>query len=80
MMLHSEQEHSMAALTAGTLASLDDRVPTPTYDRTRTPTGVVHIGVGGFPRAPGDVPRPPDERGKALDWGICGVGVMPADA
>ena len=35
MMLHSEQEHSMAALTARTLTSLDDRVPTPTYDRTQ---------------------------------------------
>jgi mannitol 2-dehydrogenase len=80
MMLHSEQEHSMAALTTRTLASLDDRVPTPTYDRTHVSTGVVHIGVGGFHRAHQAMyhDRLMNE-GKALDWGICGVGVMPAD-
>ena len=80
MMLQSEQEHSMAALTARTLASLRDRVPTPTYDRTRVSTGVVHIGVGGFHRAHQAMYH--DQlmnAGQALDWGICGVGIMPAD-
>ena len=43
-------------------------------------TGVVHFGVGGFHRAHQAAyhDRLMNE-GKALDWGICGVGVMPAD-
>jgi mannitol 2-dehydrogenase len=55
-------------------------VPGPAYDRSRVTTGVVHFGVGGFHRAHQAMYH---DRlmnlGKALDWGICGVGVMPAD-
>ena len=42
--------------------------------------GVVHFGVGGFHRAHQAMyhDRLMNE-GKALDWGICGVGVMPGD-
>jgi mannitol 2-dehydrogenase len=65
----------VSALGAGTLS-----VPGPTYDRSRVVTGVVHFGVGGFHRSHQAMYH---ERlmngGKALDWGICGVGVMPAD-
>ena len=55
-------------------------VPGPEYDRDRVTTGVVHFGVGGFHRAHEALfhDRLMNE-GKALDWGICGVGVMPAD-
>ncbi len=55
-------------------------VPGPTYDRGRVATGVVHFGVGGFHRAHQAMyhDRLMND-GKALDWGICGVGVMPAD-
>jgi mannitol 2-dehydrogenase len=55
-------------------------VPRPEYDRDRVTTGVVHFGVGGFHRAHQALfhDRLMNE-GKALDWGICGVGVMPAD-
>ena len=55
-------------------------VPGPEYDRDRVTTGVVHFGVGGFHRAHQALfhDRLMNE-GKALDWGICGVGVMPAD-
>jgi mannitol 2-dehydrogenase len=62
------------------LASFDESVATPAYDRTRVSTGVVHFGVGGFHRAHQAMyhDRLMNE-GKALDWGICGVGVMPAD-
>ncbi len=54
--------------------------PRPAYDRDRVTTGVVHFGVGGFHRAHQALfhDRLMNE-GKALDWGICGVGVMPAD-
>jgi mannitol 2-dehydrogenase len=62
------------------LSSCADTVPTPAYDRSRVTTGVVHFGVGGFHRAHQAMyhDRLMNE-GKALDWGICGVGVMPAD-
>jgi mannitol 2-dehydrogenase len=65
-------------LTSETLPQLD--VPTPGYDRSRVTTGVVHLGVGGFHRAHQAMylDRLMNE-GRALDWGICGVGVMPAD-
>jgi len=55
-------------------------VARPEYDRAEVTTGVVHFGVGGFHRAHQALfhDRLMNE-GKALDWGICGVGVMPAD-
>jgi mannitol 2-dehydrogenase len=68
------------ALDAETLSSLGDAVPRPTYDRGRVTTGVVHFGVGGFHRAHQAMYHDRlMNRGEALDWGICGVGVMPAD-
>jgi mannitol 2-dehydrogenase len=56
-------------------------VPGPDYSRDDVTTGVVHFGVGGFHRAHMAMyhDRLMNE-GKALDWGICGVGVMEADA
>ena len=55
-------------------------VPRPSYDRARVKTGVVHFGVGGFHRAHQAMyhDRLMND-GKALEWGICGVGVMPGD-
>lgn len=63
----------MSALASST-------VPGPAYDRARVTTGVAHFGVGGFHRAHQAMyhDRLMNE-GKALEWGICGVGVMPAD-
>jgi mannitol 2-dehydrogenase len=55
-------------------------VPGPAYDRARVTTGVVHFGVGGFHRAHQAMYHDRlMNAGKALEWGICGVGVMPAD-
>src|SRR3954470_16682153 len=70
----------MTALTAETLPKLPDAVPVPEYDRDRLRTGIVHFGVGGFHRAHQAMylDRLMNE-GKALDWAVCGVGVMPAD-
>jgi mannitol 2-dehydrogenase len=67
-------------LNARTLAYWSDRLPAPAYDRGRVTPGVVHFGVGGFHRAHQAMylDRLMNE-GQALDWGICGVGVMPAD-
>jgi mannitol 2-dehydrogenase len=70
----------VTALVAGMLPSLADTVPTPAYDRSRVTTGVVHFGVGGFHRAHQAMYHDRlMNRGEALDWGICGVGVMPGD-
>ena len=61
-------------------ALVSSAVPGPTYDRARVRTGVVHFGVGGFHRAHQAAYHDRlMNAGKALDWGICGVGVMPAD-
>ena len=60
----------------------------PSYDRPAITTGIVHIGVGGFHRAhqamyvdrlmrDGSAPGGPQET--RLDWGICGVGLLPGD-
>jgi mannitol 2-dehydrogenase len=52
----------------------------PSYDRDRVGIGIVHFGVGGFHRAHQAmyIDRLL-EKGLASQWGICGVGVMPAD-
>ena len=52
----------------------------PTYDRSEISIGIVHFGVGGFHRAHQAmyVDRLL-EQGLASEWGICGVGVLPAD-
>jgi len=69
-------------LNSSTLAQLpsDKGVAKPTYDRSQISVGIVHFGVGGFHRAHQAMYIDALlEDGKALDWGICGVGVMPAD-
>ena len=52
----------------------------PGYDRSEVKIGIVHFGVGGFHRAHQAmyVDRLL-ETGKANEWGICGVGVLPGD-
>jgi mannitol 2-dehydrogenase len=74
-------EEAAIPLRAGRLADIAARVPVPTYDRTSVRTGVVHLGVGGFHRAHQAMYL---DRllaaGGSSDWGICGVGVLPADA
>ena len=69
-------------------ASLADSPLAPAYDRSAITTGIVHMGVGGFHRAhqamyidrlmrDGSAPGGPHET--RLDWGICGVGLLPGD-
>jgi mannitol 2-dehydrogenase len=68
------------ALNARTLSAIADSVPVPGYDRERIRVGVVHVGVGAFHRAHQAMYH--DRVMNAADasqWGICGVGVMPAD-
>ncbi len=69
----------MPRLSADTLDAITS-VPTPSYDLDAVTTGVVHFGVGGFHRAHQAMYLDRlMERGQALDWGICGVGVLPHD-
>lgn len=71
----------MRALNAESLASISDTVAVPTYPRSPDNTAIVHFGVGGFHRA--HMAMYLDRlmaEGKALDWAICGVGVLPSDS
>ncbi|WP_432521694.1 mannitol dehydrogenase family protein [Kineococcus sp. SYSU DK006] len=68
-------------LRSATLAAVGERVPVPTYDRSQVTPGIVHLGVGGFHRAHQAMYLDRlMEDGKALDWGIRGIGVLPHDA
>ncbi|WP_432543279.1 mannitol dehydrogenase family protein [Kineococcus sp. SYSU DK002] len=71
----------MTQLNPANLAAIGASVPVPGYDRTQVTPGIVHLGVGGFHRAHQAMylDRLMNE-GKALDWGIRGVGVLPHDA
>jgi mannitol-1-phosphate/altronate dehydrogenase len=55
-------------------------IDAPTYDRSKVSVGIAHIGAGHFHRAHQaayiDLLL---QQGLAHEWGICGVGVMPAD-
>jgi mannitol 2-dehydrogenase len=67
-------------LSNATLSQVRAGVATPQYDRSKVTTGIVHFGVGGFHRA--HMAMALDDlmnEGKALDWGICGVGLMEFD-
>jgi mannitol 2-dehydrogenase len=56
------------------------RVAVPSYDRAAASIGIVHFGYGNFHRSHQAmyVDRLM-EKGHGLDWGICGVGIMPQD-
>ncbi|MEP6650366.1 MAG: mannitol dehydrogenase family protein [Lapillicoccus sp.] len=68
-------------LSQASLDSLPEAVAAPAYDRSQVTEGIVHFGVGGFHRAHQAmyVDALMNE-GKALDFGIVGVGTMPQDA
>src|SRR5262245_25385266 len=68
-------------LSNASLAELDPaRIGKPSYHRDEIDVGIVHFGVGGFHRSHQAyyIDRLL-EQGLAKDWGICSVGVMPAD-
>ncbi|MDX3002584.1 mannitol dehydrogenase family protein [Kribbella solani] len=70
----------MKKLSAEVLDALGNDVEVPAYDRATVTPGIVHFGVGGFHRAHQAMylDRLMSD-GKALDWGIVGVGVLPQD-
>lgn len=68
------------ALSAAALPELARRgLAVPTYDRAALTPRIVHIGVGGFHRAHLAL-YTHELAGRKSDWGIRGLGVMPADA
>ncbi len=69
---------TVVPLNSTTLRRLS--IATPSYDRDGIRVGIAHFGVGGFHRAHQAmyVDRLL-QRGLAREWGICGIGVMPAD-
>jgi len=70
----------VTTLDQRSLSSVPAEVAVPTYDRSQVTTGIVHLGVGGFHRAHQAMYLDRLlEQGKAGDWGICGVGVLPSD-
>jgi len=67
-------------LSQATIDTLPDAVARPTYDRSTVTEGIVHFGVGGFHRAHEAMYLDRlMSQGQALEWGICGVGVLPSD-
>jgi mannitol 2-dehydrogenase len=67
-------------LNAAALGSISGVVAVPTYDRSQVSVGIVHLGVGAFHRAHQAMylDRLMNDA-TALDWGICGVGVLAQD-
>ncbi|MDO4919370.1 mannitol dehydrogenase family protein [Kocuria sp.] len=78
-MTENQPASKATALSQAALGDLD--VPVPGYDREKVSVGIVHFGVGGFHRAHQAMylDRLMNE-GRNLDWGICGMGVLPGDA
>ena len=73
-------EIDVVQLNAANLHGLDARIARPRYDRSAVSVGIVHLGVGGFHRAHQAAYLDTlMELGRASTWGICGVGLLPAD-
>lgn len=59
---------------------MSEQVISVNYDRAAISVGIVHFGVGNFHRSHQAMYLDRLLReGAASDWGICGVGVLPAD-
>jgi mannitol 2-dehydrogenase len=70
-----------SAIELSQAALADLSVAKPAYDRSALSVGIVHFGVGGFHRAHQAMYLDAlMNRGMALDWAICGVGLLPGDA
>jgi mannitol 2-dehydrogenase len=67
-------------LSTANLDRLGGHVDRPAYDRAAVQVGIVHLGVGGFHRAHQAMYLDRlMNAGEALDFGICGVGILPGD-
>src|SRR5947209_7944266 len=74
-------ERDVPRLAAAVLPQLRPGVGRPGYARSAVRVGIVHFGVGGFHRAhQAHYLHRLMQGGEALDFGICGVGLLPGDA
>jgi mannitol 2-dehydrogenase len=68
------------ALSQNTIGDLAEEVGRPAYDRSKVTASIVHFGVGGFHRAHEAMYVDAlMNKGKALEWGLCGIGALPHD-
>jgi mannitol 2-dehydrogenase len=71
----------MTSLSAKTLGQLDAAVAVPRYDRRQVTAGIAHLSVGNFHRSHQAMYIDTlMNAGKAMDWGICGIGLQPSNA
>ena len=68
-------------LSRAALPALADRAITPRFDPAAIRPGIVHLGLGNFHRAHmARYTHDLMQRGQALDFGIAGAGLLPADS
>lgn len=71
----------MKSLSNSVLHELPANVHRPSYDRSKITPGILHFGVGAFHRSHQALTLDRlMEQGKAHEWGIIGVGLLPSDA
>jgi mannitol 2-dehydrogenase len=71
---------AVTALASKNLPAITD-VAVPSYDRAKASVGILHFGFGNFHRSHEAMYVDQlMESGQGLDWGICGVGILPQDA
>jgi mannitol 2-dehydrogenase len=71
----------MLNLNNANLNALAPEVSAPMYDHAQRRSGIAHVGVGHFHRSHQAMYVDRLMRvGDALDWAICGVGVLPSDS
>jgi mannitol 2-dehydrogenase len=67
-------------LKQANLHSLLPEVGVPTYSRKEVGQSICHVGVGGFHRAHQALYADDLlQKGKNLEWGLCGIGLLPHD-
>ena len=67
-------------LSLATLDDIGDRASLPSYRREQIRPGILHFGVGNFHRAHMAIYlHELFNKGRDLDWGIIGAGVMASD-
>ena len=67
-------------LRQANLHSLPPEVSVPTYNRKEVGQSICHVGVGGFHRAHQALYADDLlQKGKNLEWGLCGIGLLPHD-
>ena len=70
----------MKRLSSSVLHEMPAHVARPTYDRSKLKAGILHFGVGAFHRSHQALTIDRlMEQGKAHEWAIIGVGLLPSD-